>query len=242
MRYIYVSYCMVLSLLTMTACFKLGKPKWWAALVLVLPVATPVFVIKSKKGTPAIWLAGFFLSFFAVAGMEFSLYTSTQQKKNRLPPVVREMIRLNGGVKDSTIQLYNASVKLQSLTMAQSRITDLSKALELIKHLRQLEIKNQAAINRLLSYTQEHGEYLKRQNLSWAFLINRFYTDNHVTVYNNSWEKYLAAFEDMLQYTHDNFDNIMELQSSKHMANYDAYYMRYRGVADVHNRDRKSVV
>jgi len=237
--FIYVSYCMVLSLLTMTACFKLGKPKWWAALVLVLPVATPIFVLKSKKGAPVIWLAGFFLSFFAVVGMEVFLYTSTQQKKNRLPPVVREMIRLNGGVKDSTIELYNASVKLQSLTMAQSRITDLSNALDLIKHLRLLEIKNQAAINRLLAYTQEHGEYLKRQNLSWAFLINRFYTDNQVIAYRHSWEKYLAAFEDMLQYTHDNFSSILELQSSQHMANYDAYYMRYRGVADVQNRYNK---
>ena len=146
---------------------------------------------------------------------------------------------INGGVKDSTIELYNASVKLQSLTMAQSRITDLSTALDVIKHIRQLEIKNQAAINRLLSYTQEHGEYLKRQNLSWAFLINRFYTDNQVIAYNHSWEKYLAAFEDMLQYTHDNFNSILELQSPKHMANYEAYYMRYRGVADVHNRYNK---
>lgn len=230
---------MVLSLLTMAACFKLGKPKWWAALVLFFPVATPVFVLKSKKEAGALWLAGFFLSFFAVAGMEFFLYTSTQQKKNRLPPVVREMIRLNGDVKDSTIELYNASVKLQSLTMAQSRIGDLATALDLIQHLRQLETKNQAAIDRLLAYTQEHGEYINRQSLSWAFLINRFYTDNQVIAYHHSWEKYLAAFEDMLQYTHDNFSNIMELQSPRHMANYDAYYMRYRGVADVHNRYNK---
>ena len=239
MGYIYVSYCVALSLLTMVACRRLGKAKWWAALVFFLPVATPVFVLKSKKGPVVIWLVAFVLSFLAVGGMEFFLYSSTQKQTNLLPPVVREMIRLNGGVKASTIELYNASAKLQSVTMAQSRITDLTKALDLIEQIRGLETKNQAAIHRLLTYTREHREYLKRQNLSWAFLINQFYTDQNVIAYSQSWEKYLVAFEDMLQYTHDNFDNIMELQSSRHMANYDAYYMRYRGVADVHNRSNK---
>ena len=239
MGYIYVSYCVVLSLLIMAACFRLGQPKWWAALVLLLPVAAPVFVMKSKKGAGTIWLAVFFVTFFAMAGTEFLLYTSNKKKQNRLPPIIREMIRLNEGVKASTIELYNASAKLQSLTMAQSRITDLTTALDLIKNLRQLVETNQAAIDTLVRFTRDNSNYLKRQNFEWAFLIQQFYSDRNVIQHHNSRVKYLAAFEAMLQYTHDNFDNIMELQSSRHMANYDAYYMRYRGVADAHNRFNK---
>ena len=105
MGYIYVSYCVELSLLTMAACFRLGLSKWLAAIV-----------------------------------------------------------------------LYNASGKLASLSLVQSRI------------------------------------------------------------------RYLAAFENMLQYTRYNFNNIMELKSSAHMANYDAYYLRYRSVADAHNRVNKKRV
>ncbi|MCP3943997.1 MAG: hypothetical protein GY710_21305 [Desulfobacteraceae bacterium] len=235
MGYIYVSYCLILSLVTLAACPRLGQSRWWAAVVLVLPVATPVFILKLKKGAVTIWLSIFFISFFAVVGTEFFLYTSNKKKPNRLPPIVLEMIQLNGAVKASTIKLYNASAKLQSLTMAQSRITDLAKALDLIKKLRQMVEQNRSAIDRLIGYTHDHGEYLKRQNLDWAFLIHQFYTDPNVTQHHDSRMKYLAAFEAMLQYTYDNFDNIMELQSSQHMANYDAYYMRYRGVADMHN-------
>ncbi len=184
-------------------------------------------------------MAAFFISFFAVAGTEYFLYTSNQKKENRPPPIVREMIRLNKGVKTSTIELYNASAKLQSLTMAQSRITDLKTALDLIKEVRQLIKKNQAAIDVLNAYIQKHDNYIKRKNLSWAFLIHEFYTDQTVTSHRHSRKNYLSAFEGMLQYTHDNFDNIMELQSSQHMANYDAYYMRYRTVADNHNRTNR---
>jgi len=237
--YIYVSYCVALSLLTLAACFRRKQPKWWAALVLFLPVAIPFFIHRSKKSTGTIWMAAFFITFFAVAGTEYFLYTATQKKKNRPPAIVREMIRLNGEVKASTIELYNASAKLQSLTMAQSRITDLKTALDLIKNLRQLIKENQADIDSLTVYIQEHGDYINRQNLSWAFLIHRFYTDQNVKDHHHSRKKYLSAFESMLQYTHDNFDNIMELQSSQHMANYDAYYLRYRAVADRHNRVNK---
>lgn len=237
--YIYISYCVLLSLLTMAACFRLKQPKWWAAVILLLPVAIPFFIRKSKKNTGTIWMAAFFISFFAVAGTEYFLYTSNQKKENRPPPIVREMIRLNKGVKTSTIELYNASAKLQSLTMAQSRITDLKTALDLIKEVRQLIKKNQAAIDVLNAYIQKHDNYIKRKNLSWAFLIHEFYTDQTVTSHRHSRKNYLSAFEGMLQYTHDNFDNIMELQSSQHMANYDAYYMRYRTVADNHNRTNR---
>jgi len=237
--YIYFSYCVVLSFLTMAVCFRRKQPRWWAAVVLFLPVAIPFFIRKSKKSTGTIWIIAFFITFFAVVGTEYFLYTSTQKKKNRPPAIVREMIRLNGGVKASTIELYNASAKLQSLTMAQSRITDLKTALDLIKDLRQMINQNQAAIDVLTAYIKERGDYLKRQDLSWAFLIRQFYTDHSVTDHRYSREKYLSDFEEMLQYTHDNFDNIMQLQSSQHMANYDAYYMRYRAVADMHNRVNK---
>jgi len=242
--YIYIAYCLVLALVTLAACFRQKQPRWWAFLVLVLPLAVPVFILKLKKKAGVIWLTAFFISFFAVLGIEFFLYTSNKEKNKyaHLPPIVREMIVLNEAVKSSTIELYNASSKLDSLSMVQSRITDLRTTLDLIEKLRPMMKENQGSIDRLTHYIEARGDYIRRQNIDWAFLINKFYTDPNVIQHNRSLFKYLAAFEDMLQYTHDNFDNIMELQSKSHMANYDAYYMRYRGIADMHNRSNKKRV
>ena len=245
MGYVYVSYCMVLSALTLVACIRSGRSKWWGAIVLMLPPALPVFVLKSKKkGKGLVWLTAFFITFFAVAGMEFFLYTSHKEKNkySHLLPIVREMIFLNEQVKASTIELYNASGRLASLSLVQSRITDIRTTLDLIKEIRLLVEKNQAAIDRLVGYTQDHADYILGRKLEWAFLIRQFYSDPILAQHHDSRIKYLAAFENMLQYTHDNFNNIMALKSSAHMANYDAYYLRYRSVADVHNRVNKKRV
>lgn len=241
MGYLYMAYCLVLALLTMAACLRQRQSKWWPFFVLALPLAAPVFILKSKKKAGVIWLAAFFISFFAVLGVEFFLYTSNKEnnKSSQLPPIVRQMILLNEAVKTSTIELYNASNKLDSLSMVQSRITDIRTTLDLIEKLRPMLKANQASIGRLTNYIESHGDYIRLQNLNWAFLINKFYTDPNVIQHNHSLVKYLAAFGDMLQYTHDNFENIMEIQSKSHMANYDAYYMRYRGIADRHNRSNK---
>ncbi|MBA3013296.1 MAG: hypothetical protein KJ658_07525 [Proteobacteria bacterium] len=244
MGYAYVSYCVVLSILTLVVCFRSGRSKWWAAIVLILPPALPIFVLKSKKGRGVVWLTAFFITFFAVAGTEFFLYTAHKEKNkySYLPPIVREMISLNEQVKAATIEVYNASGKLASLSLVQSRITDIRTTLDLIKEIRLLVEKNQTAIDRLVHYTQDHADYILRQKLDWAFLIRQFYSDPTLAQHHDSQMRYLAAFEDMLRYTHDNFNNIMVLKSSAHMANYDAYYLRYRSVADAHNRVNKKRV
>ena len=159
-----------------------------------------------------------------------------QNKYSHLPPVVREMIRHNDAVVASTIALYNASAKLDSLGLVQSRISDIKTTLDQIDNMRALIHENKRDIDRLVSYIQDHGELLQRQGLDWAFNIAQFYKDSHVTKHNRSRDRYFDAFETFLQYTHDNFSAIMDDKSSRHRANYDAYYLRYRGVADRHNQ------
>lgn len=237
----YISFCVVLTLVFVLACVKQKLPKWWPIAVLVMPLTAPIFIFKSKKG-PAMGLVGaFFGALLAVVAVEFYLYADYKEnnKYSHLHPIVREMIVLNEAVKASTIEIYHASGKLSSLTLAQSRITDLSTTIDLIGKMRKLILKNQADVAGLLAYINNHGEYIRAQNLGWAFWISKFYQDIEMAKHHHSRLRYFAAFEDMLQYTYENFDNIMELQSSQHMANYDAYYMRYRGVADMHNRANK---
>ncbi|MCG8634040.1 MAG: hypothetical protein MI863_09440 [Desulfobacterales bacterium] len=237
----YSVFCIALTLAFTLTCFRRRYPKWWPVVVLAFPLAAPAFVFKSKKGNLGTWVALTLAGVAIAAGIEIWLYKEYKEKNkySHLPPVVREMIRLNEDVKNSTIALYQASGKLDSLGLAMSRIGDLTTTLGLIGEMREMILENQAAIDRLVGYIEDHGDFIQRQNLGWAFWISKFYKDRNVTLHHESRLRYFNAYEDMLQYTYDNFDNIMELQSSAHMANYDAYYMRYRGVADMHNRFNK---
>ncbi len=237
----YGAFSIVLALAFTLTCFRQQLPKWWPVVVLAFPLAAIAFVFKSKKGNLKAWLALTLGGVVAAAGIEVYLYKDYKEnnKYSHLPPVVREMILLNEDVKNSTIALFQASAKLDSLGLAISRIGDLTTTLGLISKMREMIQENREDVDRLVGYIEDHGDYIQRQNLGWAFWISKFYKDRNVIQHHDSRLRYFAAFEDMLQYTHDNFDNIMELQSSAHMANYDAYYMRYRGVADMHNRYNK---
>lgn len=167
---------------------------------------------------------------------------SSQPPEDNLPPIIKQVIKLNDDIKKTTIDLYNASGKLDSISMVQSRITDIKSTIELIKQLREMGEKNQKEVDDLVQFIGDHEEFFRRKNLAWIFPIRKFYSDENVTGHQKSQANYFATFETLLQYTHDNFKNIMELKSQQHMQNYDVYYLRYRRAADIHNRfNRKRI-
>lgn len=213
-------------------------PWHWAMLVLVLPPAALYFLKKSGKGNVLVWslvLAG---GLAAVIVSEVSQYRAfkARNRYSHLPPVVREMIRRNEAVMASTIALYQASARLDSLGLVQSRRTDIRTTLDLIRKMRDLTRTNTRDINRLVTYIDSHRDLMVRRDLDWAFRIADFYRDPQVTAHHQSRHRYFNAFEDLLDYTYENFDRIMAEKSTRHRANYDAYYLRYRGVADRHNQ------
>ena len=197
-------------------------------------------IFKTRKGKTRILIVILPVIFLMVLGAGIFFYISN--KKNALdnvPPIIRQVIRLNEDIKNTTVDLYNASEKLDSISMVQSRITDIKSAIELIANLRHLADDNQKAVDRLVRFIEDHEDYFYRKNLSWIFSIKEFYTDYHVVQYHKSRANFLATFEALLKYTYKNFQNIMELKSQRHMRGYDVYYLRYRRAADSHNRFNK---
>ncbi len=178
----------------------------------------------------------------AAIGAGFFLYSHKKMPEDNVPPVIKKIIELNEDVKKTTIDIYNLSGKLESVSMTQSRITDLESTIDVITNMRNLTEENQKAIDRLIGFAQEHENYFYRKNLAWIFAIKEFYSDYTVIQHRKSRSDYLGAFETMVTYTYNNYENIMELHSSKHMKSYDVYYMRYRRAADSHNKfNRKRI-
>lgn len=146
------------------------------------------------------------------------------------------MIQRNDAVMASTIDLYNASARLHSLGLVQSRVTDIKAALEQIGRMRELIRRNIRDIDHLVSYIRSHQDLLQREGLDWASSVAAFYQDPHVAEHHLSRDRYFDAFETLLRFTYAHFDEIMAQKSARYRANYDAYYLRYRGVADRHNQ------
>ncbi len=190
------------------------------------------------KGNRRVWLITGIAGFILALSIGVYLYQGgkDRNKYSHLPPVVQEMISRNDAVVASTIAIYNASAKLDSLGMVQSRVTDIKTTIDQIEKMRGLIAENQQAIDNLVSYIGSHADLIQTKGLDWAFYISEFYTDRIVTRHSRSRTQYFDAFETFLKFTYDNFDAIMEEKSIRHRANYDAYYLRYRGVADRYNQ------
>lgn len=238
MGLIYLAYVLFLSCATLAYCRRYAQPAWWAVVALVFPPALPVFVVKVNKGKPyAIAVLSMLLLIMVVAG-EAYLHgnRSGQEPVAALPPIIKKVISINETVKTSTIQLYEMSKRLDSISMVQSRITDIRNLVEIIQELRTQVDKNHQHIDALLTFINEHETYLQNQNLAWIFVIRDFYSDDIIHHHQQSRTQYLNAFERMLIYMHDNFENIMEVKNQVHLKNYEAYYMIYRRAADNHNR------
>jgi len=180
------------------------------------------------------------LMFVMIAGAAFFFYFSDRaEPEDNLPPIIKQIMVLNEDVRKTTIEIYAAMGKLDSLGMVQSRQTDIESGIKTIGILRDLAEKNQGAIDRLIHFIEDHSDFVHRKNLSWVFAVNEFYRDPYFIEHNQSQADYFAAFETLLTYTGKNFLNIMEIRSRAHMVNYDAYYLRYRKAADGYNRFNK---
>lgn len=239
----YAVFAAAMSLLSLGLCLRSRRAKWWPLAVL----ACPVFMLGLVSGIrerKSVYLASFVVLLAGALTMEYYIFQYNREKNRyaHLPPIVREMIKLNEEVRQTTIALYEASKKLERLGMVQSRISDIRNALAHIRGLYLLLEANQAAIERLTGFIADHADYIRRKHLEWAFLIETFYTDPLIARHSTQRKRYLSAFEDLLQYVHDNFEKIRDDKNPQHLANYDAWYLRYRGVADRLNQaNRKRV-
>lgn len=238
MYYIYIPFVALLASLMLYECQTKNHPKWWALLVLFSPVTTPYFIFKSRKESGVILIMIFLAAFSAVAGIEFFLYSRYMEKNKftHLPPVTRQMIALSDALRQTTINLDTALVKLENLSKVESRIHEMSDTIKFIGKLRIIMEANNMAINELVQYTKNHNDFFAKKDLAWVFNIQNFYNNRNVVQHYKSLEKYLDSFEELLRYTHANFYNITQLKDKEHLNNYDEYYIRYRRAVDSHNR------
>lgn len=238
MFYIYFPYVVILASLIFYECHKKTLPRWWALMVLFAPVTTPYFIFKSRKESGIIIFMIFLTTFSAVAGLEIFLYANYMEKNkySHLPPVTRQMIRLSEELKQSTLKLDKALVKLENLSKVESRVNEIKKTIEFIDQLRIIATENKEAVQRLVQYTADHKSFFSNHDLDWVFNIQKFYNNRDVIQHFKSLQDYLDNFEALLKYTFVNFYNITEYKSKEHLNNYDQYYLRYRRAVDSHNR------
>jgi hypothetical protein len=219
-------------------CYKRDRPKWWAIMVLFAPITTPWFIFKSRKESGIILFMVFLITFAAVVGTEFFLYTEYIEKNrySDLSPVIRQMIRLTEDLKATTVELDNALVKLAGLSKVESRIHKIKNTIDFIYEVRDIEAVNKNAILRLENYLYDNKSFFAKKNFSWLFKIQEFYDNHNVVQSYKRMKTYLDSFEDLLRYTYVNFSHIKDLKTQKYLQNYDQYYLRYRRAVDSHNR------
>jgi hypothetical protein len=236
--YFYFPFAAILASITLYECMNRKHPQWWAVMVFFAPITFPYFMYQSRKEIEVVHLMIFICIFSAVTGIEFFLY-SRYMENNRyshLPPVTRQMIKLSDTLRQSTIDLDHALVKLENLSKVESRMNELKETMEFIVKLRIIMNKNNQAIQALIQYTADHDDFFAKNELDWVFNLQRFYNNYNVVQHYKSLQNYLKEFEDLLRFTYSNFYKITQLKDSEILKNYDEYYIRYRRSVDSHNR------
>lgn len=238
MYYFYFIFAAALALIMFYECHMKNHPQWWPALVFFAPITFPFLYYKTKKELNMILLMGFIGVFSMVAGVEIYLYKRymNENKYTHLPPVTRQMLQLSETLRESTIKLDNALIRLENLSKVESRIHEIKNTVEFIDKLRVYMDDNKRAIDRLVQFTKDHEDFFAKRELVWVFDLQRFYNNHNVVQHYKSLQNYLDDFEELLRYTHLNFYNITEVKNPEHLKNYDEYYIRYRRSVDSHNR------
>ncbi len=238
MYYIYFPFIVILAGLMFFECKKKQLPKWWPAVVFVAPVTTPYFIFKSRKNEGLILFMIFLAGFSAVVAGEIYLYSimKAKHKYADLPPVTRQLIRYSDILKQTTQHLDDSLVELELQSKVQSKVSKLAQTIEYIDGLRTSMYHNQAAINQMVAFINDHRDYFVKKDLAWVYEIEQFYNNRIVIQHFKSLEAYLDNFESLLKYCYQNFDNITKAQTKAHLKNYDEYYLRYRRAVDAHNR------
>lgn len=234
MYYLYFTYTVTIALLMLWECQKEKRPKWWAIMVLFAPITTPWFIFKSRKASGIILIMVFLMTFSAVGGTEFFLYTKYMGKNrySSLSPEIRQMMRLTEDLKASNVELDKALVKLAGLSRVDSRIHEIKNTIDFIDEVRDIEDANKNAILRLEKYLYDYKRFFVKEDFSWLFKIQEFYDNHNVVQHYKSLKIYFDGFEDLLRYTYVNFSNIKDLKTQEYLENYDQYYLRYRRAVD----------
>ncbi len=214
MYYLYFTYTVIIALLMLLECYKRDRPKWWAIMVLFVPITTPWFIFKSRKASGIILVMVFLMTFSAVGGTEFFLYTKYMEKNrySDLSPVIRQMMYLTEDLKTSTAELDNALVKLAGLSKVESHIHEIKSTIDFIYEVRDMEAVNKNKILRLENYLYDYKSFFVKKDLSWLFKIQEFYDNHNVVQHYKSMKTYIDSFEDLLRYAYVNFSHIKDLK------------------------------
>ena len=238
MFFFYYPYVLILSGLILFDCFRRKQPLWWGAMVLLAPVTVPYFIFKTRKGEGIVLFMVFLASFSFVVGIEFYTWAREVEAKKytNLPPITRQTIRFSEVLKQTTMDLDQALIKLEELSKVESRITEIKATIEFIENLRDIIDRNRNAIDRFVKFINDYKSYFVKNQLNWVYHIQEFYTSREVILHFNSLGDYLDNFETLLKYTYENFDGISEAKTAATLKNYDEYYIRYRRAVDRHNK------
>jgi hypothetical protein len=229
----------LLAALMLYDCYQQKQPRWWAMAVLFAPVTTPYFIFKSRKESGVILFMVFIVTFCAVTGGEFFLYSKDMDKQHNyihLMPEIQQMIHLSDQLKTTTMKLDHELSILENLTKIESRAPEIKSTFEFVEHLKNILVINQEAIKQVVTYSSDHEGFFVGRHLEWVLTLRNFYTNRNVIQHYKSLQNYLDSFANVLKYTYVNFYNITEYKSLEHLKNYDEYYLRYRRAIDSHNR------
>ncbi len=238
MYFFYFPFIVLLAGFMAYDCHRRQEPMWWALAVFLAPVTTPYFIFKSRKAEGIMLFMIFLASFSFVAGIEFYTWAKEKEKNKyaHLPPITRQTIRFSEILKQTTVELDQALVKLEEMSKVESRISELKSTIEFISELRIIIEKNQDAINRFVKFTSDYKSYFVKNELNWVYHIKEFYTSRQVIVHYRSLGEYLDNFDALLKFTYKNFEHITEAKTASALSNYDEYYLRYRRAVDRHNK------
>lgn len=236
MYYLYFPYAFVVSSLFLIFSIWKKTPLWWALVVLLAPVTAPYYFFKASEGYRGVFTTFFCLSFFLVGAGEGYIYYQDKIdfKYSNYSPVGRQLVQLSKKLKKSSIVLDKAIEHLEILSKVESTRTGIGETLTYIGTVQARRIENKGDIERFLAFTRDYRRILEKEGADALLSMEAYYSDPVVVSHLESLEDYLPAFDELLRYTFDNFRDI-ELKSSKHRENYDAYYMKYRRKVDRHN-------
>ncbi len=235
--YFYFSFAAILSLVLFWDIRKTESSKWWVLFGLAAPVTVPYYIITSHPKKWIVPILIFFGVFMAVIAGETVVYKMEVERMKYIDysSEAKQMIRLCDDLKQATINLDNGIRHLEEMSKLESRETDIAATISFIGVMRLLLLKKQEAVDKLVAFVRDYETLLAQQGLKWQFQIVTYYNNSIVTQYTTTLKDYLKVFEELLQYTFDNFKHIKSM-SPKHLHNYDSYYINYRRAVDRHNR------
>ncbi len=230
MYYIYFPYAFLLSVILLVEFIEKEKPKLWALVIFFAPITAPYYIFQTKKEEGITWIMIFLASFSAVVAGEAFLYNFEKErlKYNDQPPIVRQALVFADELKKTTKDFDLKILELEQMSRIVSGLDKIKETIEYISIVRSTGEKNEAMLSKLMNYIDNYQSYFAKKNIQWVFQIKKYYQNEEVLLHLASLNEYLDSFEDVLMFSYKNFYKIVELEDSKTLRNYDAYYLKYR--------------